>query len=320
MLTDEEAVRGLALAAVMAEIRDGFALAGMRGAYQGSRTHIPVAGGAFHVVTGGLPFPDDPLVITKVNGRFEPSSILGARPILHGAILVSSALDGRPLALLGSGQLTALRTAAVAAVAVAQLARPVPSTLLVLGAGRIALAGSLAIVASSPIGGVLVAARDRGRQDALVRQLTEAGTKATAIWDIDVGLERADVVLTVTSSRAPLFDAARARPGMTFIAMGADAPGKQELPSKLVAENVLVTDSTPQCAEFGELGHALRAGLMTIGDVRAEFAEILSGSATGRSSPDEIVIFDSTGTAIADAAIAHAVLDRAVHDDEEPRG
>lgn len=309
VLTDEEAVRGLRLEAVKTAIREGFVLAGMRGAYQGSRVHIPVEGGAFHVVTGGLPFPDHPIVVTKVNGRFEPSSTIGTSPTVRGAMLVSSALDGRPIALLGSGQLTVLRTAGVAAVAVSELARAGSSTLLVVGAGRVAVAGALAIAASFPISRVLVAARNQERQDELVRSLSEAGGQVAAIRDIDVGLAQADIVLTATSSRAPLFDAERARPGMTFIAMGADAPGKQELPSRLVAEGVLVTDSTPQCAEFGELGHALRAGLMAIGDVRAELSEVVSGSATGRSSPDEIVVFDSTGTAIADAAIARAVLD-----------
>lgn len=309
VLTDDEAVRGLTMEAVVAAIRAGFALAGLRGAYDGARAHIAVDGGAFHIVTGGLPFPDQPIVVTKVNGRFEPSPTIGATPTVRGAMLVSSALDGRPIALLGSGQITALRTAGVAAVAVRELARPDSSTLLVVGAGRLALAATRAIAATFPIDRVLVAARDRDRQDRLVRSLSETGPQTSAILDLDAGLAEADIVVTATSSRAPLFEAERARAGMTFIALGADAPGKQELPARLVAQSALVTDSTAQCAEFGELGHALRGGLIAIEAVRAELSAVVSGSAVGRSSPDEIVVFDSTGTAIADAAMARAVLD-----------
>jgi ornithine cyclodeaminase/alanine dehydrogenase-like protein (mu-crystallin family) len=98
------------------------------------------------------------------------------------------------------------------------------------------------------------------------------------------------------------------RRGTFVAAVGADSPGKQELDAALLASAIVVTDLTRQCADAGELHHALAAGLMTMNDVRAELGEVLSGHADGRRDDDEIVVFDSTGTGFEDAAAAQLVL------------
>ena len=99
----------------------------------------------------------------------------------------------------------------------------------------------------------------------------------------------------------------------TFVAaVGADWPEKQELEADLVASGALVVDLLEQCATTGELHHALDAGLMTRDQVRAELGEVVTGKKPGRTSDDEIVIFDSTGTALQDVAAARIVYERAV--------
>ena len=93
--------------------------------------------------------------------------------------------------------------------------------------------------------------------------------------------------------------------------MGADSHGKQELDPKLVATATLVVDVLEQCAEIGELQHALAAGLITRDGVHAELADVVVGRRPGRTRADEITIFDSSGTALQDVAAAVALYDKA---------
>ena len=94
--------------------------------------------------------------------------------------------------------------------------------------------------------------------------------------------------------------------------MGADNEHKQEVDPRLLADAALVVDVLEQSATIGELHHALDAGLMTRGDVRAELGDVIAGRRPGRLSDQEIVIFDSTGTALQDVAAAVAVYERAL--------
>ena len=96
--------------------------------------------------------------------------------------------------------------------------------------------------------------------------------------------------------------------------MGADSPGKQELDPALVAASKLVVDILEQCAHVGELHHALEAGLLEREDVHAELGEVIVGRKRGRTSDDEITVFDSTGTALQDVAAAAAIYERSVEE------
>src|SRR5262249_35275312 len=94
-------------------------------------------------------------------------------------------------------------------------------------------------------------------------------------------------------------------------AVGADNPDKQELDPRLMAAGRVVTDITEQCAAIGDLHHALEAGVMARDEVHAELAELVAGHKPGRRSPEEITIFDSTGTALQDVAAAAVVYGKA---------
>jgi ornithine cyclodeaminase/alanine dehydrogenase-like protein (mu-crystallin family) len=101
----------------------------------------------------------------------------------------------------------------------------------------------------------------------------------------------------------------------TFIAaVGADSPDKQELDPALMRGNKVVADILEQCATIGELHHALEKGLLTRAEVHAELGEVVTGRKPGRTSEEEIIIFDSTGTALQDAAAAAIVYEKAVSD------
>jgi ornithine cyclodeaminase/alanine dehydrogenase-like protein (mu-crystallin family) len=105
--------------------------------------------------------------------------------------------------------------------------------------------------------------------------------------------------------------AADVPPGIFIAAVGADSQGKQELEPTLVASATLVVDILSQCAEIGELQHVLAAGLLTRAQVHAELADVVVGRRPGRTSDNEITIFDSSGTALQDVAAAVAVYENA---------
>ena len=102
------------------------------------------------------------------------------------------------------------------------------------------------------------------------------------------------------------------RPGTFVAGVGADNENKQELDPRLLAESTLVTDLTDQCSTIGDLHHAIAAGSMARADVHAELGEVVAGMKRGRADDDEIIVFDSSGTALQDAAAAAAVYLRAL--------
>jgi ornithine cyclodeaminase/alanine dehydrogenase-like protein (mu-crystallin family) len=121
-----------------------------------------------------------------------------------------------------------------------------------------------------------------------------------------------DVVVTCTPARGPLFAAQDVRPGTFLAAVGADSHGKQELDPRILARAKVVVDSLDQCAELGELQHALAAGLVSRDGVHAELADVVDERKPGRTSAGEVTLFDSTGTALEDVAAAAAVYEKAV--------
>jgi ornithine cyclodeaminase/alanine dehydrogenase-like protein (mu-crystallin family) len=100
--------------------------------------------------------------------------------------------------------------------------------------------------------------------------------------------------------------------GAFVAAVGADSPDKQELDPALMQGNKVVVDILEQCVTIGELHHALEEGLIGKEDVHAELGEVVVGRKAGRDSEDEVIIFDSTGTALQDAAAAAIVYEKAV--------
>src|SRR5262249_14834692 len=119
------------------------------------------------------------------------------------------------------------------------------------------------------------------------------------------------VCVTCTTSHRAFIHKAAVVPGTFIAAVGADNPEKQELEPSLLAAGTLVVDILEQCAEIGELHHALAAGILTRGGVHAELADVVAGRRPGRTREDEITIFDSSGTALQDVAAAVAVYEKA---------
>ena len=144
---------------------------------------------------------------------------------------------------------------------------------------------------------------DAGRAE---RTAQEVGGRVARSRDEALG---ADLVVTVTPGHAVVFGQGSLRPGQHASLMGADGPGKAEIAVEEVARVQIFCDDWEQASHNGDLAHAVEAGAITQDDAR-QLGDVLIGSATGRQSPDEITIFDSTGLAIQDLAIALAVMER----------
>ena len=275
-------------------------------------THV--ADGGFHVKTAGLLNAPDgrPVFAAKVNANFPGNPDRCGLPTIQGVVVLFDAADGRLLALLDSIEITRLRTAAATAVAAKYLAPDAP-TVTICGCGQQSRSQlrALACVRRVKRAMALDPSLDRARRFA-EDIAAELGFDVAVVHDPrDAALET-DVWVTCTPAERWFLGRDHVRPGAFVAAVGADGPQKQEIEPELLASSAVVADVLDQCATFGDLHHAIASGLMRRQDVRAELADVVSGRKPGRLSREEIVVFDSTGTALEDAAAAALVYQRAL--------
>jgi ornithine cyclodeaminase/alanine dehydrogenase-like protein (mu-crystallin family) len=223
-------------------------------------------------------------------------------PTVMGLALLSNATDGALEAVFEAGAITALRTGAAAVLAAETLGRSDAETAAVIGAGINGKAAARTFAA-------------RGRRP-LLWDVDEARARAAADEvDGDVADSRehaaaADLLVTVTPGHEIVLGPGSLRPGQHASLMGADGPGKAEIAVEELARVRVFCDDWTQASHNGDLVHAVEAGAISHEEV-TELGAVLSGQAEGRQSPDEATVFDSTGLAIQDLAIALAAFERA---------
>lgn len=220
----------------------------------------------------------------------------------NGFMAVVSASTGEVLALLhDQGRLTDLRTAMAGAIAARAIASAGSSVLGVIGSGTQAQLQGEAIARLLGLNTTLVWARHADRADALAARL---GGRAVSLAEL---CDRADLIVTTTPSTEPLLTADMVRPGTRIVAVGADAPGKQELHVDLMARARIVVDSRQQCVDHGDTGWAVRARRVREEDL-IELGALLAAPVAFHDN--EIVIADLTGVATQDVQIAKTVWAR----------
>lgn len=270
---------------------------------------FPDKDGDCHIKYGHI--AGDPAFVVKVAAGFYGNPAIGL-PTSNGVMLVLSAETGILEAiLLDEGFLTDLRTGLGGAIATRALCRPDARRVAIVGTGiqaRWQVRCLRQAMPSTPFSFTIW-----GRSQDKARE-TEDALKAEGI-DVSVSsdLERlcrnAEIIITTTPSREPLIRSAWIKPDTHITAIGADAPGKQELETGLVARaSRRICDSAAQSLDHGEFSTAFQAGDITAGNC-VELGAILGGKATGRSHPGDITIADLTGIAVQDIAIATSVLD-----------
>jgi ornithine cyclodeaminase/alanine dehydrogenase-like protein (mu-crystallin family) len=267
--------------------------------------------GGFHVKAAGL-VGERSFFAAKTNANFPDNPRRFGRPTIQGIVLLADATTGEPLAIMDSASVTALRTGAATAVAATCLARRDATRATIVGCGVQGEIQLAAIAAVLPLAQARVYDTDRPRAEKMAASAASTlGLRVEVAGDLRAAVRASDVCVTCTPARGAFLGPDDVAPGTFIAAVGADSQGKQELEPALVASATLVVDVLEQCAEIGELQHALAAGLMERADVHAELADVVAGRRPGRTRDDEITIFDSTGTALQDVAAAVAVYENA---------
>lgn len=229
-------------------------------------------------------------------------------PRHNSAIILLDQEVGRLRAVVEAGTANAYRTAAADAVAADLLSRPDSETLAVFGAGNQARHEVSALRRVRPIKRVLVVARRPSQAEAILKHIGNEGLEAILATP-EEACRAADIIVTATPARAPLFRAEWVRPGTHIASMGSDAPGKQELPTELFANARLFCDLPSQSVTIGEFQHA-RAQVEAGQIVLAQLGAALQGRLPGRRTADEITVFDSSGISIQDLYIGQMIVDR----------
>jgi len=230
-----------------------------------------------------------------------PGNPAAGLPTVTGLVLLSDASNGMPVAVLDAGAVTALRTGAAAVLAAETLGRDDAGRAAVVGAGVNGRAAAQTFAARGR--DVVLWDVDAGRaHDA-------AALVGAAVAESREAALSADLVVSVTPGRELVFEAGSLRPGQHVSLMGADGPGKAEIAVEELGRVRVFCDDWEQASHNGDLVHAVEAGAVGRDDV-TQLGDVLAGHASGRRSPDEITVFDSTGLAIQDLAIALAAMER----------
>ena len=226
-----------------------------------------------------------------------------------GAVLLHSGQTGELLAIINAAAITAIRTAAVSAVATKLLARPESRVLAVIGAGAQARTNIEAITRVRDIREIRICSRTRAKAEALASGYEEATVHDT----VEDAVRGADVIVTATSSREPILRGEWIAPGTHINAVGSSIAAARELDSAAVAAAALFVDRRESTVnESGDYLFALREGAISGPEhIRAELGELLLGRAEGRRSAEEITLFKSLGLGIEDLAAGEHVFDRA---------
>jgi alanine dehydrogenase len=273
--------------------------------------HVSTPRGEFHVKVGGVSSPNRIYFTTKVGGGFFANRAELDLPTIIGLILLADGTTGSPLAVMESSFITRLRTGAATAVAAKYLARQCPTTVTVCGAGAQAEVQLLCLARVLTLKRVFIWARNDTTP--LARRMSEAmNVDVQSVSELGCATLQSDVILTCTPAKRWYLGREHVKRGTFVAAVGADSPNKQEIEPELLKQSSVVCDLIDQSERVGDLHHALTAGLMTRDDIRGELGEIIIGAKPPRLQSDEIIIFDSTGTALQDAAVAAVVYEKAM--------
>jgi alanine dehydrogenase len=274
-----------------------------------SALHVP--GGSFHAKGAAL-LGDDAKVAIKINGNFPGNPAANGLPTVQGVIYLADGANGRPLAVMDSIEVTINRTAAATTLAARHLARADSRVATICGAGVQGRIQLVAIAAAAKLERIHVWDTNQDAAASFARDMAPA-LSLDVRASPDLGpVRESDIVVACTLARRAYLTPDLVRPGTFISAVGADNSDKSEIDPQLYAGSLVVVDSLEQCAEIGDLHHALAAGTVTRKHVHATLGEVLAGRKPGRSDASSITLFDSSGMGLQDVAAAVAIYRRAL--------
>lgn len=232
-------------------------------------------------------------------------------PTVMAIIELVDTQTGFPLAIMDGTWITDMRTGAAAGVATKYLAKPDSKVLGIVGAGKQACTQLMALNEVMDIQKARVFCRTCDtRTNFAKRAMKTYGFEVEAVDTAEKAVKNADVVVTTTPSRKPIIKSDWISPGTHINAMGADAPSKQELETRLLLKSKIIIDSWDQASHSGEINVPVSQKIIKQKDIHAKLGDVIIGQKTGREG-DEITIFDSTGLAVQDVVTAGLIYQRA---------
>ncbi|MBO9451623.1 ornithine cyclodeaminase family protein [Tropicibacter sp. R16_0] len=244
------------------------------------------------------------------SGGYWPGNMDKGLTNHQSSVFLFDADTGQCRAVVGGNLLTALRTAAASAVSIHHLARADAKVLGMIGAGHQSAFQMRAAVKHRDFEKVIGWNLHPEMLSRLADTAAELGLPFEAV-DLDQLGAEADVIISITSSFDPILMDTQVRPGTHIACMGTDTVGKQEVEAALLARAQVFTDEIAQSVTLGEAQHAIKDGLITAGAI-SELGAVINGTHPGRTSDDDITLFDGTGVGLQDLAVASAALELAI--------
>jgi len=249
------------------------------------------------------------LLGVKAGGYFPGNAERGI-PNHQSTVYLFDPDSGKPTAMVGGNLLTALRTAAASGISIAHLARKDAKVLGMVGAGHQSAFQMRAAVRQRSFDKVIGWNLHPDMLSRLAETAAELGLPFEAVSLEELGAQ-ADVIITITSSFDAILHDAHIRPGIHLACMGTDTKGKQEVDAAILARATVFTDEVAQSISIGEAQHAVAAGLLEEGAI-VEIGAVINGTHPGRTSAEEITVFDGTGVGLQDLAVASKAVELAI--------
>ena len=230
-------------------------------------------------------------------------------PVVQGKMLVMSAVDGRPLAMLDAATVTALRTGAASGLATDLLANPDANTLAIFGTGTQAWSQVEGVLTVRKIKKVVVRGTNREKETMFCRKVSDEFEVDCRSMNYPEDLKKVDIICTATTSNDPLFTLAMLDRGVHINGIGSFKTTMREIGSDVIKGSLLIVDQRESVlAEAGDIVIPISEGVITAEHIHAELGEIIFGKKKGRSSLQQITVFKSVGNAIQDLAIANFLV------------
>ena len=303
LLLDNHAVNNLMkMADVIDVVEDAFRMWGEGKATMPAKAYLLVEHGDFRAMPAALPGCAG---LKWVNAH--PQNSLHNLPSVMAVIIYNDPETGYPLAIMDATRITAYRTGAAAAIASRYLARQNSHTLGIIGAGYQAHTQILAHARLFDLSSINICDISSTAVQRLIKTFPEYPIKSCSVKEAAAS----DIVCTLTPSREPILKRDWVTPGTHINAVGADAAGKQELEPSILNDAIVVVDDMRQAIAGGEINVPVKKGLFTSSQIYGTLAELVIGAKKGRTDNRAITVFDSTGIAIEDMAVARLIFEKA---------
>jgi alanine dehydrogenase len=275
------------------------------------KSYLQLAQGDFRAMYGEIFLPEGHICGLKWVNVHPGNPAKGLLTVM-AKILLNDPDTGLEFADLDGTHITDHRTGAAGGVAAQLLARPDAARLGLIGAGAQARTQLAAILKVRAIQEVLVFDRHLAHSQTFADYAAAThGVAARAVGEAADAVREMDIVVTTTPSSQPVVFREWVAPGAHINAIGADAAGKQELDPAILQAAKVVVDDWAQASHSGEINVPLAQGQIKPEQIYGSLGEIAAGKKPGRTSPQEITVFDSTGLIIQDLALGYAVFRRA---------